>query len=61
MHGEQDDVSASGGFRRDPKSVLELLVGLELALKPSILSYFLHVLYSYYSAHRDRFTPLSSS
>jgi len=35
MHGEQDDVSASGGFRRDPKSVLELLVGLELALKPS--------------------------
>jgi hypothetical protein len=36
MHGEQDDVSASGGFRRDPKSVLQLLVGLELALKPSL-------------------------
>ncbi len=38
MHGEHDDVSASGGFHRDPQSVLELLVGLELALKPSLNS-----------------------
>jgi hypothetical protein len=41
MYGEQDDVSASGGFRRDPKLVLELLVGLELALKNSLNSLML--------------------